>query len=210
MYKKNVVVCGAGDHGKIVMDILIRRKWIVHGFLDDVKSGEVNMIPQPMPILGPCGDLDKFDACIIAIGDNAAREKLYNYAVSRRVELMKALDLTAEISESSRIGFGTVVCRRAVIQPESRIGNNVIINTAAIVEHDNIIEDHAHVASGVHLGGHIHIKQGCLIGTGATIMPGVTIGRNSIVGAGTLITKDVEAETTVRERKLWQLDTKTF
>lgn len=37
----------------------------------------------------------------------------------------------------------------------------------------------------------IHLKKGCSTGTGTIIMPGVTIGEGSIVGAGSLVTKDI-------------------
>ena len=35
------------------------------------------------------------------------------------------------------------------------------------------------------------------IGAGATILPGVTIGENSVVGAGSVVTRDVESNTIV-------------
>lgn len=41
--------------------------------------------------------------------------------------------------------------------------------------------------------GAIHLKKGCSTGTGTLIMPGVTIGEGAIVGAGSLVTKDVPA-----------------
>lgn len=37
----------------------------------------------------------------------------------------------------------------------------------------------------------VHLKQGCLIGTQSMLMPGVTIGEGAIVGAFSLVTKDV-------------------
>jgi acetyltransferase-like isoleucine patch superfamily enzyme len=39
--------------------------------------------------------------------------------------------------------------------------------------------------------GSVVLKENCRIGTHSTIMPGVTIGRNSIVGAYSLVTKNV-------------------
>ena len=43
--------------------------------------------------------------------------------------------------------------------------------------------------------GIIHLKKGCSTGTGTLIMPGVTIGEGAIVGAGSLVTKDIPAWT---------------
>ena len=43
--------------------------------------------------------------------------------------------------------------------------------------------------------GEIHLGRGCSTGTGTIIMPGVTIGEGAIVGAGSLVTKDIPAWT---------------
>ena len=37
----------------------------------------------------------------------------------------------------------------------------------------------------------VHIGRNCWIGAGALIMPGVTIGDNSVIGAGSVVTKDI-------------------
>ncbi len=39
----------------------------------------------------------------------------------------------------------------------------------------------------------VHIGRNCWIGAGSTILPGVTIGDNSVIGAGSLVTKDIPA-----------------
>ena len=39
--------------------------------------------------------------------------------------------------------------------------------------------------------GKVHIKRNCFIGDSAIILPGVYIGPNSIVGAGSVVTKDI-------------------
>jgi len=41
------------------------------------------------------------------------------------------------------------------------------------------------------------VKKGASIGTSSTILCGVTIGENAIVGAGSVVTKDVPANTIV-------------
>lgn len=95
------------------------------------------------------------------------------------------------------------------------IGSQVWIDTG----HADLItiEDHAHVTGRTVLlchkksledycqgddyanlpyhTGKIHLKKGCSTGTGTIIMPGVTIGEGAIVGAGSLVTKDVPAWT---------------
>ena len=87
------------------------------------------------------------------------------------------------------------------------IGNNVSINPYfKCMSAGNIyIDDYAQIAMNVSLitNNHdfyerailtvkdIHIKKNAWIGAGTTILPGVTIGENAIVGAGSVVTKDV-------------------
>ncbi|MEZ4618081.1 MAG: hypothetical protein R2867_21570 [Caldilineaceae bacterium] len=77
------------------------------------------------------------------------------------------------------------------------IGANVIVNTAATVDHGNHIGDHAHIAPGVHLGGDVQIGTGALIGIGAIVMPQRTVGDWAVVGAGALVQRTVAKGTTV-------------
>ena len=39
--------------------------------------------------------------------------------------------------------------------------------------------------------GSVHLKENCKIGSHSTIMPNVTVGKNSIVGANSLVLKDI-------------------
>jgi UDP-2-acetamido-3-amino-2,3-dideoxy-glucuronate N-acetyltransferase len=43
----------------------------------------------------------------------------------------------------------------------------------------------------------IIVRSGCSIGAGAIILPGVTLGENSVIGAGAVVTKDVDPSITV-------------
>ncbi len=43
----------------------------------------------------------------------------------------------------------------------------------------------------------IHICRRAWIGAGVTILPGVTVGENAVVGAGSVVTCDVEPDTIV-------------
>ena len=43
--------------------------------------------------------------------------------------------------------------------------------------------------------GEIVLKKGCHVGLGTTVLPGVTIGEGAIIGAGSLVTKDIPAWT---------------
>ena len=79
------------------------------------------------------------------------------------------------------------------------LGDNVRISSNVnLITHDggtwafrNYYEDMQNVVKF----GSIRVGDGTFIGAGSTIMPGVTIGRHAVIGAGSVVTKDVPDET---------------
>lgn len=94
-----------------------------------------------------------------------------------------------------------------------KIGKNVVIMPGCLMMSAGgiTIEDEAMIAANVQLISNNHdldnrsiitcrpIRICCRawIGAGATILPGVTVGENSVVGAGSVVTHDVEPNTVV-------------
>ena len=81
-----------------------------------------------------------------------------------------------------------------------KIGKNVFINTnlLAMARGGITIEDDVRISNNhdpydlpVLLCKPVHIKASAWIGAGATILPGVCVGRHAVVGAGSVVTKDV-------------------
>lgn len=74
----------------------------------------------------------------------------------------------------------------------TRLGNNVMLTACTILGHDGSI-DVLNRAYGKKLDrvGKVDIKDNVFIGHGAIVLPGVTIGPNAIVGAGSVVTKDI-------------------
>lgn len=109
-----------------------------------------------------------------------------------------------------RPGAYAVVCSRI------SLGSRVVIRPGCMLFANNTgditIEDDVMLGSGVHIyvGNHrfddprrpivdqghmpsqpVTLKRGCWIGANAVILPGVTIGENAVIGAGSIVTRDV-------------------
>jgi sugar O-acyltransferase (sialic acid O-acetyltransferase NeuD family) len=200
---ERILILGAGGHGLVVADILLRahdagQAILPVGFLDEDER-LLGSTVLGLPVLGRTADLDTVphEAVVIAIGDNATRERLFLDMQQRGARLAIARHPSAVIAPDVRIGPGTMICACAVVNPGSVVGTNAILNTGATVDHHNRIGDHVHIAPGAHLGGRVVVGEGALVGIGATVMPGRSVGPRATVGAGACVTRDVPAGITV-------------
>lgn len=75
----------------------------------------------------------------------------------------------------------------SVVMPNAVIGDNVLINTGASVDHDCVVGAHSHIAPGAVLCGDVKIGERCFIGPGAVIVRGVTLEAGTFIPAGTLV-----------------------
>ena len=80
-----------------------------------------------------------------------------------------------------------------IINANTYIGSHVIINSGAIVEHDNIIDDFAHISPGTTLCGGVNVGESSHIGSNSTVIPCKKIGSNSVIGAGSTVVSDISS-----------------
>jgi sugar O-acyltransferase (sialic acid O-acetyltransferase NeuD family) len=192
-----IVMVGAGGHGAVVADILLRMgdagaPLEPVGLVDD-QWQECDAILD-LPIIP--GGIDAllaggYDAAVVAIGDNRVRRRLCERLTRAGVSLPPLRHPSSSIARDVTLGAGVVVCAGAVVNPGSRIGCGVIVNTHASVDHHNSIGAFTHVAPGVHLGGNVTIGEQTLVGIGASVIPGRCIGSRVIIGAGSVVIRDV-------------------
>lgn len=187
---KSVVIIGASGHGKVIADIIVNSDDKVLGFLDDADDVQGKKIIG-FPVLGKIADYDNYRDCefVIAIGNPYIREKISN---ELPVKWYTAIHPTAVISSLDvEIGEGTVIMANAVVNPSARIGKHCIINTGAIVEHDNILEDYVHLSPNVTLAGIVKVGKSTHIGAGSCTKQVLNIASNCVIGAGSVIVKDI-------------------
>jgi len=198
-----VIIIGAGGHAQVVADILLRMRQSdidvePVGFLDD-NLGLLGKRALDLPILGSLAQLSQFDhdAVIVAIGDNATRQRIFEKLRQQSERFVIARHPSAVIAPDVCIDPGSAICAGVIVNTGSRIGVNVILNTGCTVDHHSRIGNHTHIAPGVHLGGEVIVEDSVLVGIGATVMPRCTVGAHSNIGAGACVTKFVPPGLTV-------------
>lgn len=103
------------------------------------------------------------------------------------------------IGDHSSIGpYGFVGCSGKIT-----IGSNVMFGMKCnlLAENHNFSNTEVSIKSqGVNQKG-ITVEDDCWIGCNVTILDGVTIGQGSVIGAGTLVTKDIPPRSVVVDRR---------
>ena len=105
----------------------------------------------------------------------------------------------ANVSRFAKLGQGTIIHVGTVIHPDVTIGDNTIISYNSSITHSTNVGDNCYVAFGAMIGAYVNIANDVFIGIGANIISGKvkSIGQGAYVGAGALVTKDVNPYTVV-------------
>jgi len=128
--------------------------------------------------------------------------------LGKNVRLSKFINLYGcEIGDESKIGAFVEIQKNASVGKCCKISSHTFICEGVLIE-DNVFIGHGVMfindsyPRAATADGHLQtesdwkvertvIKKGASIGTGATILSNTNIGENAIVGAGSLVTKDV-------------------
>lgn len=136
----------------------------------------------------------------VKLGDNVKFSKfinLYGCAVGDNTKIGAFVEIqkNASVGKNCKISSHTFICEGVIIEDDVFIGHNVcFINDkyprATAGQGKLQTEADWKVVPTV-------VKKGASIGSGATILCNVTIGERAIIGAGSVVTKDVPSNTIV-------------
>ena len=149
-----------------------------------------------------------------AVNSNNDKQNLRNVKVGKNVSIFSFVNAyECSIDDDSKIGAFVEIQRGVVI------GKNCKISSHSFLCEGVHIEDNVFIGHGVMFTNDLfpratnsdgsqqtetdwkvietHVKKGASIGSNATILCGITIGENALIGAGSVVTKDVSANTIV-------------
>ena len=195
-----MILIGYSGHAFVVYSILTAAGKKVTGYCDtEVKPYN----PFALDYFG-AEDSDaalaafKQNGCFVAIGNNTIREKVHQKLLQKNCPPGNAIHPSAVIDPSAVIAAqGVMIAATAVVNPLASIGTGVICNTGAIIEHECVVGDFAHIGPGAVLCGNVKVGNHSFVGANAVVRQGITIGKNAMIGAGAVVVKDVPDNTTV-------------
>lgn len=139
----NLLIIGAGGHGRVVRETAEAMECFDRiGFVDDNNEAAIGKMTD-LPQL-----IQTYDSAFVGIGNNHLRGELIRRLETLGYYIPTLIHPAAYVSQSSKIGSGTVIEPRAIVNANSVTGNGCIISVGAIVDHDTVIENFVHVNAG--------------------------------------------------------------
>jgi sugar O-acyltransferase (sialic acid O-acetyltransferase NeuD family) len=199
-----LLLIGGGGHCRSCIDVIEKTgRFQIAGIVDFNETTDAARLGYPwlgsddaVPTL-----LKQYRSVLITVGQVKSpdiRIALFEKLSALGAEFPVIVSPLAHVSKHAVVKAGTVVMHGAIINATASVGENCIINSQSLVEHDACVAAHCHLSTGARLNGDVHVDAGSFIGSGAVVHHGVRIARRCIVGAGAVVAKNLTEGTTFR------------
>lgn len=175
------------------------RNWEFSGYLHTyTDKSPLEGFPSDFQIVGEWENFTfrENDLCIISLADCYWKEKVFMH-LKNKVKFFTFISPDAIIGKYNEIGEGSVICPRSLLSTNVKLGKCVTINCGTQIGHDVKVGDFSSLMSQIEIGGGAEILNKAFIGSGASILPKIRIETEGIVGAGSVVIKNVRMKTTV-------------
>jgi len=181
---KNLLIIGTGSFARIVHEYALLSKecgqeWRVKGYLKSSEMPVQECFDLPVIETVDNYSLSDDDVFICAEVDGNVRHLAVEKIVAKGGKFVNIIHPQSNISRTAVIGEGNIIGAFTTLSMNTKIGNHVIIQDHVNVGHDSVIEDYVHLY------------------TGGTVYPKIKIASNAIVGAGSVVMRNVKTSTTV-------------
>ena len=198
--KTKVIVIGGGGHARVLIDAMdTAGGYKILGYTDMRSCTGIGI-----PYLGTDEAILKHSPRKVMLANGLGsvdrplkRRQVYVHFRKLGYCFASVIHPSAAVSPRSSLAQGVQIMAMAVVNTGTRVGENVLINTSASIDHDCVIGEHAHAAPGVVLSGGVHIGACAHVATGAKIIQGIRVGSEALVGAGAVVVHDVPAKVKV-------------
>jgi len=201
--KKSLIIIGARGFGREAynaFDSFHRDddEWIVKGFLDSQKD-ILNGYSGYPPIIGSpeTYEIQAEDRFFCAMGDVQWRKHYVDLIASRGGIFTSIISPNCHIERNSKLGEGCYIDSDVYISCDINIGDFTYIFRYSVLGHDVEVGHYCHLGAYSFMGGFSKIEDLATLHPGARVLPHKIVGRQAIVGAGSVVIRNVPANTTV-------------
>ncbi len=187
---KKVIIIGAGGVGREVALIInqinnFKPTWNIIGFLDDNPTN-LGKTLNGHRIIGNV---------VVAISNYRVKKEIVS-KLEGKFKFATLIHPRVSIHDFMTVGHGTIIYEGAILTTDIKIGEHVIISPKCGIGHDSIIKDYVSLLWNVNISGGDIIEEGVLMGSCSTVIQNLKIGKGAIIGAGSVVVKDIPAYST--------------
>jgi sugar O-acyltransferase (sialic acid O-acetyltransferase NeuD family) len=195
-----IVLLGSGGHARVLLDTMQAAGMPTPAAVVTADTSQWGGRFCGIEVQGGDASLEElcrlgFETFVLGIGsagDTGPRQAVWQRALRLGLAPLTVIHPTVIVSPSCQVGNGVQLLARCVINAAAELADAVIVNTAAIVEHDCRIGSGSHIATGATICGGVQIGAGVHVGAGAVIRQGISVGPGALIGAGAVVVRDVE------------------
>ncbi len=197
-----LIIVGAGGFGRELLqwikDInLIRKKWIIKGFIDDNLQALSNY-ECDYSVIGKISEWvpSENEVYALAIADPKIKENIVSKLKIKKAKFTSVIHPTSQIGSFNIIGEGFVAYPGARITVNVKIGDFVTLLSSS-VGHDAKIGDFSTISSFCGITRGVDIRKRVFLGCNVVIAPERKIGDDAYIGLGSIVINNVKPGTKV-------------
>jgi sugar O-acyltransferase (sialic acid O-acetyltransferase NeuD family) len=203
---KKIVIVGASASAREIMNVLEHcnqeeELYEALGYVVDPQYGPAGTMINDKPILGGFDWLEKHvDEVYVVLGIGPSHHR---FQVAQRTDRIHCRYINfihpwtdRYLSRWIKLGVGIMLNGCGCSSDPITLGNHVFVHGFTTVGHDVILNDFVTVSPGVQINGNVTLGEGCYIGSGVVFKEKVSVGAWSMIGAGSVVTKDIPANVT--------------
>lgn len=200
---KELIIIGARGFGREVYSLAkqsvgYNENFIIKGFLDS-KSDALDGFDGYPPILGSVEDYKilENDVFICALGSVKWKKYYVDMILLRKASFINLIHKSVIFRANVKIGLGCIVCEHCILSNDVFIDSFVTLHPYSNLGHDTFVGKYVHMGAYCFTGGFSEIKEEATLYVRSTILAKIMIGSRAIVGAGSLVIRNVKEGVTV-------------
>jgi sugar O-acyltransferase (sialic acid O-acetyltransferase NeuD family) len=200
---KDLIIIGAGGYGREVYNLATQcegfnKDYIIKGFIDD-NPNALNGFDNYPPIISKIKgyNIKDNDVFSCAIGNVKNKKQFCLDIIHKSGKFINLIHPTVNLNFNVKIGNGVIIFLHSNISNDCIIEDFVTIQGYVGLGHDTVVKKWSHLNAFVFTGGFVKIHEEVTVNTRATILPSVNLHQKSVIGACSLVIKNVKENTTV-------------
>lgn len=137
------------------------------------------------------------DLFVLAIANPEIKQKVVKELKAKGAFFESLIHPSSFVAKTAKLGEGIVIFPMSAVSADATILSFVTINFLSTIGHDVEIGEYTTLSAHVDLTGKVLVESKCFFGTGAKVLPGITIGSSSIIGAGSIVYRNVSPNSTM-------------